>query len=138
MVRNVSLACDFDGQEMDVRLNKGKWLHEGKLYSKTISDSRPCTTCRRRIDHFDKYNYSNISCCNHALMGRLIFRNPRVPNMRGLLRVGKLRPVAKVHGRGPGKSDGGHRRGRLLRRDRKQRNTVVFAEFWSQPGRLID
>ena len=32
MVRNVSLACDFDGQEMDVRLNKGKWLHEGKLY----------------------------------------------------------------------------------------------------------
>ena len=31
VVRNVSLACDFDGQEMDVRLNKGKWLHEGKL-----------------------------------------------------------------------------------------------------------
>ena len=31
MVRNVSLACDFDGQEMDVRLNKGKWLHEGML-----------------------------------------------------------------------------------------------------------
>ena len=32
VVRNVSLACDFDGQEMDVRLNKGKWLHEGKLH----------------------------------------------------------------------------------------------------------
>ena len=31
VVRNVSLACDFDGQEMDVRLNKGKWLHEGML-----------------------------------------------------------------------------------------------------------
>ena len=37
VVRNVSLACDFDGQEMDVRLNKGKWLHEGTLCFLTTS-----------------------------------------------------------------------------------------------------
>ena len=30
VVRNVSLACDADEQEIDVRLLKGKWLHEGK------------------------------------------------------------------------------------------------------------
>ena len=66
----------------------------------------------------------------------LIFRNPCVPEMLGLLRGRELRSVTKVLGRGTCESDGGHRRGRLLRRNRQQRDTVVLAKFWSQPRRL--
>jgi leishmanolysin-like peptidase len=30
VVRNATLVCEKEGQEIQVRLNKGKWLHEGK------------------------------------------------------------------------------------------------------------
>lgn len=45
VVRNVSLACDLDGQEMDVRLNKGKWLHEGTLVCPKCSDYCGAENC---------------------------------------------------------------------------------------------
>ena len=38
IVRNVSLPCEREGQNLEVRLKKGKWLHEGSIICPACSD----------------------------------------------------------------------------------------------------